>query len=78
MGASDSDVDWSAWLDSRPDKSRHGTEAYCLNGFRLAKIREQLGGVRAVDSSMFKRSIYGLLRLGWTAEQIISAADSDS
>lgn len=56
---------------------KEGTEEYFLNGFHLAKVREQIGGIKAVDSCMFLNSVEGLLGLGWKEEDIIAAVNKE-
>ena len=55
------------------DFQRPETENYYLKSLRLAKVREQLGGCKAVDSTMFENAILGLLKLGWTVDQVTDA-----
>ena len=57
----------------KPAKNTKGTKEYFLNGFRLAYLREGLGGANAIDSGMFKESVMGLKNLGWDKDKIISA-----
>ena len=46
---------------------------YHLQSFRACKFREELGGVKAVDSDLFKRSVSGLDDLGWSKARILES-----
>lgn len=63
--------EFKALLKLLPANMRPGTKEYSLKGLHLAKTREQLGGVRAIDSSMFKESIEGLFSLGMTEDEVM-------
>ena len=52
-------------------------ETYYLDGFHMARIREELGGVKASDSYMFRESIEGLLVLGWDKEEIAGVINKE-
>jgi len=47
------------------------TEDYHLRSMELCLTREQLGGIKAVESTRWASSIAALKRLGLTDEQIV-------
>ena len=47
------------------------TKEYYIDSIKLCKNREFMGGVKTVESSLFKSSINGLMELGLTKEDII-------
>ena len=46
---------------------------YHLRGFRSAKVVEHLGGIPAIDSTLFRQSAMRLIEKGWTAEEVADA-----
>jgi len=57
------------------DTENADLEERYLKGFHLAKVREQLGGIKATESSMFKSSVDGLISLGWHEDAVLEAIE---
>lgn len=71
------DIKLEELLSLMPAEFRPGTEAYFLNGFHLARVRESLGGAPAVGSAMFSESCNGLAALGWDENKIKEAVEAE-
>jgi hypothetical protein len=50
------------------DSSEHHRKS-----IRLSKVREMLGGCKALDSVMLEDGVNGLFDLGWSRRDVISA-----
>jgi hypothetical protein len=46
---------------------------YHLKSFRVCLIREELGGVPALESALYANTVAGLIELGWDGQRIVDA-----
>jgi hypothetical protein len=49
---------------------------YHMKSIRCCFVREELGGIHALESSLFARSVAGLMGLGWTEDRIAAEIKS--
>jgi hypothetical protein len=49
---------------------------YHMKSIRCCFVREEFGGIQALESILFARSVAGLMELGWNEERIAAEIKS--